>query len=119
VAIRLKAIELACNIPTTIQTQFVKCATCAPLTKGLSVLINRGYNALLLLMGVAPLALPQPNYAEFREQQAYFIKSVRESGGQFEFAEYMVLSSVWVRIRRRLSRGVGSCVAISRSASRT
>jgi hypothetical protein len=94
VAIRLKAIELACNIPTTIQTQFVKCATCATLTRGLSVLINRVCNALLLLMGVAPLALPQPNYAEFREQQACFMKSVRESVQWSKYTHASVLFPV-------------------------
>src|SRR5713226_6178136 len=79
VAIWLKAIELACNIPTTIQTQLVKWATWATLTRGLRVLITRVYNSRLLLMGSAPLALRQPNYAQFHEQQPYFMKSVRES----------------------------------------
>src|SRR5713226_2162184 len=78
-AIRLKAIELACNIPTTIQAQFVKWAMWATLTRGLNVWITRVYNSRLLLMGLAPLALGRPNYAKFHEQQPYFMKSVRES----------------------------------------
>src|SRR5713226_7283613 len=85
VAIWLKAIELACTIPTTIQTQLVRCATWATLTNGLRVLITRVYNSRLLLMGLAPLALGQPNYAKFHEQQSYFMKSVRESVLGFVF----------------------------------
>src|SRR6266508_6187590 len=80
VAIWLRDIELACTIPTTIQTQLVKWAICATLTRGLNVWITRVYNSRLLLMGLAPLALGRPNYARFHEQQPYFMQSVRESG---------------------------------------
>jgi hypothetical protein len=37
-------------------------------------------------MGSAPLALPQPNYAKFHEQQPYFMKSVRESEKPIQLA---------------------------------
>src|SRR5215471_17385294 len=57
VAIRLRASELDCRIPTTIQVQLLKWAMWATLTNGLRVWINRVYNSRLLLMGLAPLAL--------------------------------------------------------------
>ena len=63
VAMWLKASELLCNKPTTIQIQFATCFRFVPFTKAKSVLDNRLYNSWLLLIDGPPLVVRQPNYA--------------------------------------------------------